>query len=354
MKILDRYIGWTILTATFTVLAVLVAIFTFFAFIDQLEDVGRGTYTLWKAGAFVLLSVPTLTYQLFPMAALIGGLIGFGTLMRNGEITVVRAAGVSKERLVGAVLKAALLMVVLAVLCGELLAAPGLQRAEDLRSSALNSGGVSRSKTGFWARDGRSYVNIRQILPGDRLRDVFIYEFDDLNRLQSSTYAESAHYEGEGWVLQNIARTELDDEGMRARHLEEADWDSTIKPDLLAMVATNPDRLGVISLMRYIRFLNANAGDAQRHEHALWRKLSYPLALVAMVVLAVPMVLRADRSVSVGQRVLVGAMIGLAFHLLNQAAGHLGVVYEVMPMFSAGAPTLIMLLAAGLMLARTR
>ncbi len=78
------------------------------------------------------------------------------------------------------------------------------------------------------------------------------------------------------------------------------------------------------------------------------------LALVAMVVLAVPMVLRADRSVSVGQRVLVGAMIGLAFHLLNQAAGHLGVVYEVMPMFSAGAPTLIMLLAAGLMLARTR
>ena len=120
------------------------------------------------------------------------------------------------------------------------------------------------------------------------------------------------------------------------------------------MVATNPDRLGVISLMRYIRFLNANAGDAQRHEHALWRKLSYPLALVAMVVLAVPMVLRADRSVSVGQRVLVGAMIGLAFHLLNQAAGHLGVVYEVMPMFSAGAPTLIMLLAAGLMLARTR
>ena len=93
MKILDRYIGWTILTATFTVLAVLVAIFTFFAFIDQLEDVGRGSYTLWKAGAFVVLSVPTLTYQLFPMAALIGGLIGFGTLMRNGEISVVRAAG---------------------------------------------------------------------------------------------------------------------------------------------------------------------------------------------------------------------------------------------------------------------
>lgn len=354
MKILDRYIGWTILAATFTVLAVLVAIFTFFAFIDQLEDVGRGTYTLWKAGSFVMLSVPTLTYQLFPMAALIGGLIGFGTLMRNGEISVVRAAGVSKERLVVSVLKSALVMVVLAVACGELLAPPGLQRAEDIRNSALKSGAVSQSKTGFWARDGRSYVNIRQILPGDRLREVFIYEFDDLNRLQSSTYAESAHYEGDSWILSNVARTEMDDDGMRARRLPEVAWDSTIKPDLLAMVATNPDRLGVVSLARYIRFLSANAGDTQRYEHALWRKLSYPIALVAMVVLAVPMVLRADRSVSVGQRVLVGAMIGLGFHLLNQAAGHLGVVYEVRPVLSAGAPTLIMLLAAGGLLARTR
>jgi lipopolysaccharide export system permease protein len=85
MKILDRYIGWNIISATVTVLVVLVAIFTFFAFIDQLEDVGRGTYGFGKVVVFVLFSVPSLAYELFPMAALIGSLIGFGQMMRNGE-----------------------------------------------------------------------------------------------------------------------------------------------------------------------------------------------------------------------------------------------------------------------------
>ena len=75
MKILDRYIGWTIISTTLTVLVVLVGIFTFFAFIDQLEDVGHGVYTVWKAAGYVALNTPGLTYQLFPMAALIGALL---------------------------------------------------------------------------------------------------------------------------------------------------------------------------------------------------------------------------------------------------------------------------------------
>ncbi len=354
MKILDRYIAWSILAATFTVLAVLVAIFTFFAFIDQLEDIGRGTYTLMKAASFVALMLPTLTYQLFPMAALIGALIGFGTLMRNGEIIVIRAAGVTKNRLVLSVLKSAWVMLVIVLLVGEGLAPPTLRMAEDIRDRALDKRGYMPNESGFWSRDGKSYVNIREILPDDRLRDVYIYDFDDLNRLSASTYAEGARYTDDGWILENISRTELDDNGIRARHETEAAWDSIIKPDLLAMVKINPDRLGIVSLVRYLRFLNQNAGDPQRYEHALWRKLSYPLGLVAMVLLAVPMVLRADRSVSVGQRVLIGAMIGLGFHLLNQTAGHLGVVYEVPAVLSAGTPTLVMLAAALVLLARTR
>ncbi len=353
MKILDRYIGWTIISTTLTVLVVLVGIFTFFAFIDQLEDVGHGVYTVWKAAGYVALNTPGLTYQLFPMAALIGALLGFGTLMRNGEITVIRAAGVPKARVVGAVLKSGLIMLWIVFLVGELAAPPAERIARDLRNNALNEHVSFQSEHGFWSRDGRSYVNIRQILPGDQLREIYIYEFDDLNRLKSSTYAESARYVGQDWILQNISRTEMDDEGLRARHLDEAPWDSRLKPELLAMVTIEPKSLDVLSLVRYTRFLSRNGEDSERYQHALWTKLTYPLATVVMVLLAVPMVLRANRSVTVGQRVLVGALIGLGFHLLNQAAGHLGVVYEVPPFLSAAGPGLLMLLVAGALLAKT-
>jgi lipopolysaccharide export system permease protein len=353
MKILDRYIGWTIITATLTVLVVLVGIFTFFAFIEQLEDVGRGNYTIFKVAVFVLFSIPNLTYEMFPMAALIGALIGFGTLMRNGEITVIRVAGVPKGRVLLSVVKAGGILLALAVLLGELVAPPAERFARDFRNVAINDRVTFRSDNGFWSRDGESFINIREILPGNQVRGLYIYEFDDLNRLRTSTYAESARYDGKQWVLKDIAQTQLDDEGMRERHLPEAAWDSMLKPDLLSMITIDPESLGILSLVRYIRFLDRNAQDTQRYQHALWTKLTYPLATVVMVVLAVPMVLRANRSVTIGQRVLVGALVGLGFHLLNQAAGHLGVVYEVHPMLSAAGPALLMSVIAAVLLART-
>lgn len=353
MKILDRYIGWNIVAATATVLLALVAIFTFFAFIDQLEDLGRGRYGIGKIIVFVFFSVPTLAYQLFPMAALIGALIGFGTLMRNGELAVIRCVGVSKPRLVLAVMKAGGVLLATAMLVGEFIAPPSERFANDYRSIAINERVTFKSENGFWARDGDSYINIREILPGDQLRDVFIYEFGQDNRLKLSTYAEFAQYADGEWILENIAQTVLDEEGLQRRTLPEASWDSILKPDLLQMVTINPDSLSIWSLFKYSRFLRTNGQNAQRYEHVMWLKLAYPLATVVMVVLAVPMVLRASRSVTVGQRVLVGALIGLGFHLLNQAAGHLGVVYEIPPVISATGPAVLMTLVAGWLLART-
>lgn len=353
MKILDRYIGWTIISATITVVIVLVAVFTFFAFIEQLEDVGRGTYNIGKATVFVISSVPDLTYNLFPMAALIGSLIGFGTLMRNGEITVIRCVGVPKMRVIYAVIKAGAVLLVVVMLMGEFIAPPAERFAQDYRNVAINERVTFQSENGFWARDANSYINIREILPGDQLRDVYIYEFDDTSKLRLSTHAEFARYTGHEWVLQNITQTMLDEDGLKKRTLAQAAWDSILKPDLLSLVTINPDNLSISSLIKYSRFLRDNGQTAQRYDHVLWLKLSYPITTVVMVVLAVPMVLRANRSVTVGQRVLVGSLIGLGFHLMNKAAGHLSVVYDIPPLLSATGPALLMSVAALYLLART-
>jgi len=353
MKILDRYIGWNIVSSTLTVLFVLVALFSIFAFIDQLEDIGRANYGLAKAVVFVVFSVPSLTYELFPMAALIGSLIGFGTMMRNGEIAVIRCVGVRKSRVVAAVIKGGSVLLCVAFLIGEFIAPPSEQFAREYRNVAINDQVTFKSENGFWARDANSYINIREILPGDQLRDVFIYEFDDANKLRLSTYAEFARYFGKEWVLQNISQTVLGDEGLQKRTLPEAAWESILKPDLLQMVTINPDSLSIWNLFKYSRFLRNNGQNAQRYEHVMWVKLTYPLACVMMVALAVPMVLRASRSFTVGQGVLGGGLIGLGFHLLNQAAGHLGVVYEIPPLLSATGPALLMTAAVAYLLART-
>ena len=53
--ILDRYIGRAILATSLLVLLTLVALAAIFGFVSELEDVGTGRYTVWKAAQYVLL-----------------------------------------------------------------------------------------------------------------------------------------------------------------------------------------------------------------------------------------------------------------------------------------------------------
>jgi lipopolysaccharide export system permease protein len=336
-----------------TVLVALLGIFTFFALIDELDAVGRGSYGIVQAFVYVFLSAPSLTYELFPMAALIGSLLGLGAMMRNGEITVIRCAGVSKLKVVVSVMKAGALFVTLAVLVGELLAPPAEAYARQYRSMAINDRIALRTQNGFWARDANSYINIREILPGNQIKDIFIYEFDSESELRTSTHAKQASYIEGQWVLEGISQTILSESGVEKLLVDRAAWDSLLRPDLIAMVAIQPDTLSVRTLVKYIRFLHNNGQTAERYEHALWVKLTYPFASAVMVFLAIPMVLRADRSTTIGQRVLIGGLIGLGFHLINQASGHLGIVYDIPPALSAGGPALVMSVVGIVLLIRT-
>lgn len=109
------------------------------------------------------------------------------------------------------------------------------------------------------------------------------------------------------------------------------------------MVAINPDTLSLLALSRYVEFARLNGQNAQRWEHALWIKLGYPLSAGVMVFLAIPLVLRAaSRSVTTGRRILIGTLIGLGFHVLNQASAHVGVVFGLAPWASALGPTALL------------
>jgi lipopolysaccharide export system permease protein len=62
-----------------------------------------------------------------------------------------------------------------------------------------------------------------------------------------------------------------------------------------------------------------------------------------MVFLAVPFVFGVLRSVGIGQRIFAGALMGLAFFLLNKVLGHMAVVYSLNPLFAAAVPGLLFL-----------
>lgn len=335
MRILDRYLGKALFSGAALVLAVLLALFFVVDVIDQLGDLGTGNYGVWQIIQYVLFIQPRRIYELLPLAALLGGLFGLGALASNSELIAVRAAGVSLPRIVLAVLKTGLVMMLAVFLIGEFVAPVSDNYAQSQRSLALSKRVFLSSAHGFWTRDEQSFINIRTILPGDRLGDISIYEFDNERRLRSTTHAAAAHYEQGRWVLQDIVQTQLDEQGVTRQERKRAAWESLLDPDIITLVSIKPARLSAWDLHKYIGYLHDNGQSAQRYQQAFWNKIAAPFVTGIMVLLVIAFVFGAARSTDMGQRMLVGSLVGVVFHLLNQTTMQASLVYNLNPALSA-------------------
>jgi lipopolysaccharide export system permease protein len=341
MKILDRHIGYHVVRDSVLTLFTLLAIFSLVEFLDDLSDVGKGSYTLGVSVEYMLLTTPNRIFILFPIAGVIGSLIGLGSLAAHRELVVIRASGVSPLRIAGAAMKAAALLVVASVLVGEVVSPYAEQLAHQIRTTALSESQAIDTGSGFWIRDGNTFINVGQVLPGNRMNELYIYEFDDEHRLRVATYADRGIYKDDKWTLEGIRQSEIDEGSVVARKVGEAVWDSGFKPELAEVVSVRLASLSIPGLVQYIDYLQSNGLDVTRYELALWSKIIHPVSTVVMIFIALPLVLGRLGSVGIGQRILVGIAIAVAFLVLERLAGHMGLSLGLNPIAAACAPTLL-------------
>ena len=76
ISILDRYIGRSLLTGAAVVAGVLISLMTLVVLVDGLRDFGKGTFGLAELVEYVILSQPRRLYEVFPVVALVGSLMG--------------------------------------------------------------------------------------------------------------------------------------------------------------------------------------------------------------------------------------------------------------------------------------
>lgn len=339
ISLLDRYIGRAVLLGIVGVLALLLVLVGFFEVIAELEDVERD-YTTLMAYTFVALTLPRFTYELFPIATLLGSLIGLGALAGNAELMAMRAAGVSIGRIVAAALKSGLLVLLVVVLLGEYLAPRAELQAQRMKMQALSDQINLQSNYGFWSRDENTFINIRQILPDRVLADVSVYQYDNQQRLQRALHAQRAVYEDNEWVLKSVRQSAFSPQQIEVLAIEQMSWPTRFKPSVLDVVTVKPHMLAAWDLWRYIEYLEQNGQSAQTYEVAFWGKLLAPLVTLVMLFLSIPFVFGSLRSVGIGQRIFVGAILGIVFYLLNRALSYLAVVYSLDALFANLFPVL--------------
>lgn len=352
MKILDAWIARNVAGGALLALAVLLALTAVVGFVEELDSVGRGSYGIGEATEFVLLTLPRHAFVLFPLAAVIGALVGLGGLAASSELAVVRASGVSVARIVGSVLKGGLALVVVAVLIGEVVAPYCERFAEARRATALE---VSHGRGGgYWIRQGDRFVNAVRVRPDGDVEDMYIYEIDSEGALRTVTHARHARYREAAWTLESVRRSDVSTGGVVTRFAPRVEWATSFGPDLVRLASTRLESLSGRALVRYIDYLRDNRLETATYELALWTKIVYPLATGVMIVLAVPLVLGRLGGTGIGNRILVGCLIAVSFHVVNEISGKIGLVYGLSPPASAFAPTLMFLAVGAWLLSRVR
>lgn len=340
-SILDRYIGLTVLRTSLLSLAVLTGLSSLIRFVEQLKAVGRGDYEVIDAALFVFYSLPRDIEVFFPMAALLGGLIGMGMLASNSELVVMMAAGRSRLNIATAVMKTAIIMMVAVMAVGEWVAPPMEAKGRLIRAQEISGGSLISAQRGVWAKDGSNFINIGEVEDTGRLNSVLIYDFNGTQQLESVTYAGNAVYQQQQWRLNQVTITEIDQREIVERKVPSMRWESSLTPDKLGVVTVKPESLSISGLVDYLTYLESNQQASQRYELALWRKVLAPITVAVMLLVALSFIFGPLRSTSMGARILMGVVTGFGFHVTNEIFGPLAQVYQIPAVLGAILPSVV-------------
>lgn len=365
MKVLERYIAREILGAVFFVLIAFLALFAFFDLIGELKEVGHAGYQLQHAFLYIFMRLPGYTYDLIPIAALIGTIYALAQLAARSEFTIMRASSMSTRMAGWILIKVGLVFVVLTFVFGEVIAPVSSEMAENLKLRMRGASVSQEFRSGLWTKDvirqnglhgeaiGSRFVNVRDVTPDGRLQNVKLYEFDRDFRLTAFVTATHADYQGENtWRLADVSETHFSadaidkDAAVSTRKVVAKEMVSEITPDILSVLFADPDRMSARDLQAYTKHLTENNQNAERYEIAFWKKVIYPFAALVMMALALPFAYLHFRAGGVSLKIFIGIMIGVSFQLLNSLFSHIGLLNTWPALATAVLPSALFLLAA--------
>jgi lipopolysaccharide export system permease protein len=353
MQKLDSYIGKTILMAMALVLLVLAGLDFLFTLFDEVAGVNE-RYGMTDALSYVVLTFPRHIYDLLPITALMGSLIGLGILASSNELVIMQVAGIKAARIVWAVMKPAVVVMLVGLLLGEYLA-PGMDLKAEVNKNIANGDDVMLSSRGNWQRDGDEFLHFNAVEPRGILHDVNIYRFNDAQQMTANIIAEQAHYDGEQWLLKRVRQTYFNHatDGIQSETqvLDQLVWQSDLTPEILMLLIMDPSQLDMSDLYAYAQRFTLQGQDARPYLIWFWEKLLQPLATAALVLVGISFIFGPLREVTMGARVFTGVMFGLGFIILQKLFRTMGLIYSINPMLFVLIP-IILTLAIGFALLR--
>jgi lipopolysaccharide export system permease protein len=355
VNVLDRYLYRTVLAYTAMAMAVLLTLGGLFLFITQQGDIGVGSYSAGDAFLFTMLNLPQQAFELLPIGALIGALMGLGNLAAGSELVVTRASGVSVWRIAWPVGLAGLTLALIMYGIGEYAAPPLAQFAKREKTTDKLADVSFAGSSSAWVKDGNLILRVQTGEVDRAFGGVSLFQLDGPTKLRSIQRAERISVADPGrWRLHKVATSRFGDDRITADVVDETTMQSTVNPEFLGLAATDPQLLTLRGLASYIDHLRRNSLETASYEIGYWARIARIFAVIIVALLALPFVFGPLRTTGAGTRTVIGVMLGVVFFLVNRTIESGGQLFGLNPALVGWLPTAVIALCTMAAISRTR
>ena len=322
------------------VLLLLFGVNFFMQLLTQVDAIGTGNYGISKALLYVLVQMPKNMYQYFPIAALVGCLIGLGQLAARNELIAAQAAGMSVAEVTFSALRYSVFLLVFMVFLGEVVA-PKIMPVFDKARSLWLQQDQSHALHGAWLTKGDTFLHFDSQLPDKSLSGVMLFKFKS-GKLLFSEYAPRAlRINDSTWLLKNLKRSVFYDQKVETKNIASEQINYLIDMSALNNSYSFASEIALPALDEQIKYLKSVGLSVRRLQYSYWQRIFTPLVSILMICIAVPFVFGSMRDSSMSVRVIVGLVFGFGFFVLNQVIGTLSLAMQLAPILSAGLPLLL-------------
>ena len=339
MDKITRYVSRTVFTAIALTLLVFLALDFIFGLISQLESVTE-QYTAFEAFKYMLFTMPRRLYDYIPYSCLIGCLAGLGLLASSSELVIIRAAGVSVKRIAWMALRPTLVFIVIALTVGEFVA-PYTEQMADNRRHFLRYNGVQKAPQNMWNREGNEFMYVNAVLPNGVVYGLTRYQFNEQHQLQLASFTRQATYQDNYWQEEDISITYLESDSIRNEVIPSRRWDTNLTPNLFNILVLAPEDISLRNLHYYVNYLEKQNLTSGNYSLAFWQKSLQPLATAALVLVAISFIFGPLHSVTMGQRIFTGVVLGIVFVLLQKLLGPSSLVFGFPPLIAVMMPIIL-------------
>lgn len=332
------------------VLSVLQVLFTYLGELGALNE----NYNAWQALLYVMWGAPRYLYEILPIAALIGAVLGLGTLASNSELVIMRSIGISLWRIVGWVIRSALILVILSFALSEWVIPYTNEQAKSVKDHQSVS--ALGEVKGYWTREGQRFIYIDYANAQGQLKHVQVVDFDEGYHLKGVLNAAQGQFVKDGdWNLERVSQVDILPQGNATLvNAAQLPLSLALQPKYVHMVTIDPEDLSPSQLISFMSYMEEYSQVPKTYKLAFWQKVASPFALIALVVIACSFIFGPLRQQSMGFRLVIALFIGLSFFYLQDFLGYASLVYSPSPAWFVFVPIILMMVVGGYLLRRAR